>query len=56
MLDAMAQLIDDVSMSLDGFMTGPDPRPAEPLGDGGELLHAWMECRYVARVRCHPAR
>jgi hypothetical protein len=35
MLDAMAQLIGDVSMSLDGFMTGPDPRPAEPLGDGG---------------------
>jgi hypothetical protein len=56
MLDAMAELIYDVSTLLDGFMTGPDPRPAEPLGDGGELLHACMECRYVARVRCHPGR
>jgi hypothetical protein len=53
MLDAMAQLIYDVSMSLDSFVTGPDPRPAEPLGDGGELLHASMEGRYVVRVRCH---
>jgi hypothetical protein len=47
MLDAMAQAIYDVSMSLDGFVTGPDPRPAEPLGDGGRLLDAWMEGRYV---------
>jgi hypothetical protein len=56
MLDAMAHPIDDVSVSLGGLMTGPDPRPAEPLGDGGERRHAWMGCRYVARVRCHPAR
>ena len=56
MLDAMAQLIYDVAMSLEGFVTGPDPRPAEPRGDGGELLHAWMEGRCVVRVRCHPGR
>ena len=26
-------------MSLDEFMTGPNARPEEPLGDGGEQLH-----------------
>jgi hypothetical protein len=56
MLYAMAQPIYDGSISLDGVVTGPDPRPAEPLGDGGELLHAWREGRYVVRVRCHPGR
>jgi dihydrofolate reductase len=32
----------DVSMSLDGFTAGPNVREAEPMGDGGERLHAWM--------------
>jgi hypothetical protein len=32
----------DVSMSLDGFLAGPNPRFDEPLGDGGERLHEWM--------------
>lgn len=32
----------DVSMSLDGFTTGPNVREAAPLGDGGERLHEWM--------------
>jgi dihydrofolate reductase len=31
-----------VSMSLDGFSAGPNPRFEEPLGDGGERLHEWM--------------
>jgi dihydrofolate reductase len=31
-----------VSMSLDGFLAGPNPRFEEPLGDGGERLHEWM--------------
>lgn len=39
----MAQLIYDTSMSLDGFITGPNPRPGEPLGAGGDRLHEWME-------------
>jgi dihydrofolate reductase len=29
-------------MSLDGFAAGPNLREAEPMGDGGERLHAWM--------------
>jgi dihydrofolate reductase len=32
----------DVSVSLDGFSAGPNPRFDEPLGDGGERLHEWM--------------
>jgi hypothetical protein len=31
----------DISMSLDGLITGPDPHPSQPLGKGGERLHAW---------------
>ena len=31
-----------ISMSLDGYITGPDPRDDVPLGDGGEQLHDWM--------------
>jgi hypothetical protein len=32
----MTRLTFDVSTSLDGYITGPDTRPWEPLGDGGE--------------------
>lgn len=38
----MSKVILDVSMSLDGFTAGPNVREAEPMGDGGEQLHAWM--------------
>jgi dihydrofolate reductase len=38
----MKRLICDISMSLDGFITGPNPRREAPLGDGGERLHDWM--------------
>lgn len=30
------------SMSLDGFITGPNPGPGNPLGDGGDRIFAWM--------------
>ena len=30
-----------MSMSLDGFITGPNVRPDNGLGDGGERLHEW---------------
>jgi dihydrofolate reductase len=30
-----------ITMSLDGFMAGPDPSLDEPLGKGGEDLHQW---------------
>lgn len=31
-----------MSMSLDGFIAGPDERPDNGLGDGGERLHEWF--------------
>ena len=37
----MAKVVADISMSLDGFVTGPDPDLAHGLGTGGEPLHAW---------------
>jgi dihydrofolate reductase len=38
----MGQLIVDISMSLDGYVAGPEPTPEEPLGKGGEQLHEWV--------------
>ena len=32
----------DISMSLDGFITGPDARVGNPLGDDDGRLHDWM--------------
>jgi dihydrofolate reductase len=32
----------DKSMSLDGYITGPNPGPDNPLGDGGDRIFAWM--------------
>jgi dihydrofolate reductase len=31
-----------MSMSLDGFVAGPNERPDNGLGDGGERLHEWF--------------
>lgn len=31
-----------MSMSLDGFIAGPNERPDNGLGDGGERLHEWI--------------
>jgi len=31
-----------MSMSLDGFITGPDDGPSNGLGAGGDRLHAWL--------------
>lgn len=32
----------DITMSLDGFITGPNDGVENPLGDGGERLHEWV--------------
>jgi dihydrofolate reductase len=37
----MTRLILNISMSLDGFVAGPNPTLEEPLGQGGEQLHEW---------------
>jgi dihydrofolate reductase len=31
-----------MSMSLDGFVAGPNEGPGNPLGDGGHRLHEWF--------------
>jgi dihydrofolate reductase len=38
----MARTTVDISMSLDGFIAGPNPTVDEPLGAGGEQLHEWI--------------
>ncbi|MGX6606738.1 dihydrofolate reductase family protein [Micromonosporaceae bacterium Da 78-11] len=37
----MAKVVADITVSLDGFVTGPDPGPEQGLGRGGEDLHTW---------------
>ena len=37
----MTRIVADISVSLDGFVTGPHPGPDNGLGDGGEALHRW---------------
>jgi dihydrofolate reductase len=37
----MTRVTSDISISLDGFVAGPNPTLEAPLGAGGELLHEW---------------
>ena len=37
----MGKVATGLSMSLDGFIAGPNDGPHSPLGDGGEQLFAW---------------
>lgn len=38
----MAKVQLDITMSLDGFVAGPNDGPELPLGAGGERLHEWV--------------
>jgi dihydrofolate reductase len=38
----MGRLTFEISMSLDGFVAGPNQTLEEPLGEGGEQLHEWI--------------
>jgi dihydrofolate reductase len=38
----MARVVLDVTMSLDGFMAGPDVSVENPMGIGGLRLHEWI--------------
>jgi dihydrofolate reductase len=38
----MSKVVLYMSMSVDGFITGPDDGPDQGLGAGGERLHAWL--------------
>jgi dihydrofolate reductase len=46
----MGVVIVDLSISLDGFIAGPDDGPEWPLGQGGEALFAWMNASEANRV------
>ena len=37
----MTRVVAEISMSLDGYVTGPDPDEMHGLGIGGEPLHTW---------------
>lgn len=37
----MGQVVCDLSISLDGFVAGPDQSREHPLGRGGDRVHAW---------------
>ena len=37
-----------MSMSLDGFIAGPDDDAGQGLGAGGEVLHDWLGERATA--------
>jgi len=37
----MGDVVVGLSMSLDGFIAGPNDGPANPLGDGGDRLFTW---------------
>jgi len=38
----MARVICDMSMSLDGYVTGPNDSRENPFGDGAGTLHDWL--------------
>lgn len=38
----MSRVRFNISMSLDGYVAGPDQTREEPLGRGGEALHEWV--------------
>ena len=38
----MTTIVADISMSLDGFVTGPNAGPTNGLGDGGGPIHDWV--------------
>src|SRR5258708_856169 len=38
----MPNVLADITMSLDGFVTGPGAGPHSGLGEGGEPIHHWV--------------
>lgn len=38
----MSKLRCDISISLDGYVAGPNQSDQNPLGEGGERLHDWV--------------
>ena len=42
MIMGMGKVVANISMSLDGYIAGPNPTLEEPLGVRGEELHEWV--------------
>jgi dihydrofolate reductase len=40
--DNVSKVVCEISMSLDGFITGPNVRVGNGMGDNGDRLHDWM--------------
>jgi dihydrofolate reductase len=38
----MGQVIADITMTVDGFIAGPNDGVEKPLGEGGERIHQWL--------------
>jgi dihydrofolate reductase len=38
----MTKVVAAITMSVDGYVAGPDDRPGKGLGEGGERLHYWV--------------
>ncbi len=38
----MGPVISDISISLDGYVTGPNDSRQNPFGDGASMLHDWI--------------
>jgi hypothetical protein len=38
----MTMVVAAITISLDGYITGPNDGPGRGLGDGGERLHYWV--------------
>lgn len=43
----MSKVVAGITVSVDGYITGPDDGPEQGLGVGGERLHYWVfgQCR-----------
>jgi dihydrofolate reductase len=44
----MSTVIGDISISIDGYVTGPDPGPMAGLGTDGDGIHAWVHTDHPA--------
>jgi dihydrofolate reductase len=42
-LPSMTTVFLEMSITLDGFVAGPEISPEQPLGAGGEIVHTWMQ-------------
>ena len=52
----MTRVVADISVSLYGFVAGPNPGPDNGLGDGGDALHTWAFSDDLDELRKAQAR